>query len=277
MSTAAGGTVRARRRTHDDAPDTAADFEHLAGLPAGLEREMLIEVVVEAWLPMAHRLARRFRNRGEALQDLEQVAALGLFKAVDRYDSSRGSPFEPYAIPTIVGEMKRHFRDHTWDLHVPRRVQEVRNKVRAGIRELANIEGDRSPTIAEIAEHTELSTEDALTGMEALESFRALSLDAQLSSGHDDYSLADTLGAPEGRYAAVDARESVKPALAELPERERRILDLRFFHDMTQSRIGEELGISQMHVSRLIAHACKQVRHQVEADDTPAEPVPVAA
>ncbi|EST26282.1 hypothetical protein N566_24050 [Streptomycetaceae bacterium MP113-05] len=261
------------RRSHDDSPETTADFEHLSGLPEGPEREVLIESVVEAWLPMAHRLARRFRNRGETLEDLQQVAALGLFKAVDRYDPSRGSPFEPYAIPTIVGEMKRHFRDHTWDVHVPRRVQEARNKVRAGIRELANTEGDRSPTIAQIAEHTQLSSEDVLAGMEALESFRALSLDAPSSTGHDNYSLADTLGAPEGRYDTVDARESVKPALAELPDRERRILDLRFFHDMTQSHIGEELGISQMHVSRLISHACNKVRHQVEDD----EALPAAA
>ncbi len=263
------------RRPHDDAPDTAADFARLADLPEGPEREVLIEGLVQAWLPMAHRLARRYRNRGEALEDLEQVAALGLFKAVDRYDPDRGTPFEPYAIPTVVGEIKRHFRDHTWDIHVPRRVQELRNKVRVSIRELALTDADRSPTVAQIAEHAELSAEEVLTGMEALESFRALSLDAQLGAGDDDYSLADTLGAPEGRYDTVIARESVKPCLACLPEREQRILDLRFFHDMTQSKIGEELGISQMHVSRLLTHACKQVREQVEAD-SPAE-TPVAA
>ncbi|UGY93050.1 SigB/SigF/SigG family RNA polymerase sigma factor [Streptomyces gobiensis] len=278
MSTTVGRTERARRR-HDDAPDTTADFGRLAGLPAGPERETLLESVVEAWLPMAHRLARRFRNRGETLEDLEQVAAMGLLKAVGHYDPERGVPFEPYAIPTIVGEIKRHFRDHTWDIHVPRRVQELRNKVRTAIRELAVADLDRYPTIGEIAEHAQMSNEDVLTGMEAIDSFRALSLDAQLGrpGQDDDYSLADILGQSEGRYDAVIARESVKPALAGLPEREKRILHLRFFQDMTQSRIGEELGISQMHVSRLASHACKKVREQVEAEATEAADAPVPA
>lgn len=258
-------TDRTRRTRRHDAPDTTADFERLAELPVGPERQVLTERVVEAWLPMAHRLARRFRNRGEQLEDLEQVAALGLLKAVDRYRPDRGTPFEPYAIPTIVGEIKRHFRDHTWDVHVPRRVQEARNKVRTSIRDLAAADGDRSPTIARIADHSGLGVEDVLAGMEALDSFSALSLDAQMGHGDENYSLADTLGRNEPSYATVDARESVKPCLAALPERERRILDLRFFHDMTQSRIGEELGISQMHVSRLLKHACAQVREQTEA------------
>jgi RNA polymerase sigma-B factor len=273
MNAPADRTDRARRH---DAPDTAADFAYLSGLPEGPEREAVTERLVAAWLPMAHRLARRFRNRGETLEDLEQVAALGLFKAVDRYDPARGTHFEPYAIPTIVGEVKRHFRDHTWDLHVPRRVQEVRNKTRTAVRELSTWADDRLPTVAQIAEHAELSEEDVLTGMEAIDSFRALSLDAQTGRpGQDDYSLADTLGQAEGRYDTVDARESVKPHLADLPDRERRILHMRFFHDMTQSRIGEELGISQMHVSRLLQHACTQVREQIE--DAAAEPEPAAA
>lgn len=262
---------RTTRRLHDDAPDTAVDFERLAGLPAGPERDALVEFLAEAWLPMAHRLARRFRNRGERLEDLEQVSAMGLLKAVERFDPDRGGAFEPYAIPTIVGEVKRHFRDHSWDLQVPRRVQELRNKVRASIRELSALEGD-APTVARVGEHAGLSSEDVLAGMEALESFRALSLDAQLNAGEGDYSLADTLGLPESGYDAVIARESVKPALARLPEREKNVLNLRFFHDMTQSGIAEELGISQMHVSRLITRACKQVRSQVEDGPAPAEP-----
>lgn len=277
MSTAVGRTERTRR--HHDAPDTAADFERLVGLPAGPERETLVETVVEAWLPMAHRLARRFRNRGENLEDLEQVAAMGLFKAVDRYDPQRGTPFEPYAIPTIVGEIKRHFRDNTWDIHVPRRVQEIRNKVRTAIRELALTDLDRYPTVAQIAEHAQMSAEDVLTGMEVIDSFRALSLDAQMGrpGQGDDYSLADILGEPEGRYDTVIARESVKPALAELPEREKRILHLRFFQDMTQTKIAEEMGISQMHVSRLLSHACKLVRQQVKDEASESAEAPVLA
>ncbi|MFJ4634520.1 SigB/SigF/SigG family RNA polymerase sigma factor [Streptomyces hygroscopicus] len=273
---AVSAPARARRR-HDDAPDTAADFERLAAMPAGPDREALAEKLVEAWLPMAHRLARRYRNRGENLEDLEQVAALGLVKAVNRYDPHRGGAFEPYAIPTIVGELKRHFRDCSWDLHVPRRVQELRNKVRAAIQEIATTEGaDRSPTVAQVAQTAGLSEEDVLTGMEAIDSFRSLSLDAELADADDGYSLADTLGQPETRYETVIAREAVKPCLHRLPEREQHILYLRFFRDMTQTRIAEELGISQMHVSRLITRSCRDIRNQVEADPR-TEQVPVAA
>ncbi|MET9544322.1 SigB/SigF/SigG family RNA polymerase sigma factor [Streptomyces sp. NPDC006627] len=262
------------RTTHPrraaDTPDTQADFERLAALPAGPERQRLVEQLVEAWLPMAHRLAGKFRDRGEPLEDLEQVAALGLVKAVDRYDPAHG-PFAPYAVPTIVGEVKRYFRDHAWSVHVPRRVQELRNKVRAGIRELALTQGDRSPTVAEIAEHVQLSEEDVLTGMEAIDSFRAISLDAQLNAATSEgksAALGDLLGQAEPRYDIIVAREAVKPCLARLPERERRILHMRFFQDMTQARIGEELGISQMHVSRLLTRACRRVRAHVEQDTT---------
>ncbi|MGV2914924.1 SigB/SigF/SigG family RNA polymerase sigma factor [Streptomyces alfalfae] len=257
-------TAHARRAA--DTPDTSAAFERLAAMSAGPERQRLVETLVEAWLPMAHRLAGKFRDRGEPLEDLEQVAALGLVKAVERYDPAQG-PFVPYAMPTIVGEVKRYFRDHAWSVHVPRRVQELRNKVRSGIRELSLAGQDRYPTVAQIAEHTHLSEEDVLTGMEAIDSFRAVSLDAQLSdqgTGDESFALADVLGVDEPRYDAVIAREAVKPCLVRLPERERRILNMRFFHDMTQTRIAEELGISQMHVSRLIARACKRVRAHVE-------------
>ncbi|MFS7871862.1 SigB/SigF/SigG family RNA polymerase sigma factor [Streptomyces asiaticus] len=270
-------TSAGARRRHDDTPDTAADFERLAAMPKGPEREALAEKLVEAWLPMAHRLARRYRNRGENQEDLEQVAALGLVKAVDRYDPQRGGAFQPYAIPTIVGELKRYFRDCAWELHVPRRVQELRNRVRATIQDLAATEGtDGSPTVAQVARAAEMSEEDVLTGMEAIDSFRSLSLDAELAGADDGYSLADTLGRPETRYDTVIARESVKPCLNRLPEREQHILYLRFFHDMTQAGIAEELGISQMHVSRLISRSCARIRNQVEAEP-PSDRIPVHA
>ncbi|MGH3433691.1 MAG: SigB/SigF/SigG family RNA polymerase sigma factor, partial [Thermocrispum sp.] len=256
----------ATRRRHDDTPDTAADFARLAAMPDGPERAALSEELVAAWLPMAHRLARRYRNRGESLEDLEQVAALGLVKAVDRYDPARAIPFPPFAIPTIVGEIKRHFRDNTWDLHVPRRVQELRAKVRASIRDIVLTPDGESPTTAQIAVHAGLTEEEVLTGLGAAGGFRSLSLDAPSGAGTEDFSLADTLGQPESRYDTVIARESVKPCLHRLPERERYILYLRFFHDMTQSRISEELGISQMHVSRLLSNSFRQVRTQVEHD-----------
>lgn len=266
MTPLSAAPARTRRR-HDDAPDTAADFERLAAASEGPERELLAEELVAAWLPMAHRLAGRYRNRGENLDDLKQVAAVGLVKAVDRYDPQRGGPFEPFAIPTIVGELRRYFRDCGWDLHVPRRVQELRNKVRATLQELATTEGaDRSPTVAQIAEAAGMDEEDVLTGMEAMDSFRSLSLDVELAGADDGYSLADTLGRSEPRYETVVVREAVKPCLRRLPERERHILYLRFFRDMTQADIGEELGISQMHVSRLISRSCRTIREQVDAE-----------
>ncbi|AXK36654.1 SigB/SigF/SigG family RNA polymerase sigma factor [Streptomyces armeniacus] len=254
------------RHPHDDAPDTAADFQRIAALPDGPERDALRQQVVREWIPMAHRLAGRYRNRGEALEDLQQVAALGLVKAVARYDPARGTAFESYAVPTIIGEIKRHFRDHMWDVHVPRRVQHLRNQVRASHRELSLTLGGRSPSVAQLAEHSGLSQEDVLLGMEALESYSTLSLDAELPSADDGYSLQDTLTSPEPGFDLVLYREAVKPQLRCLPERERRILYLRFFCEMTQSRIAEQLGISQMHVSRLINQTCDRIHRRVEAE-----------
>ncbi|MFJ9025157.1 RNA polymerase sigma factor SigF [Streptomyces sp. NPDC102259] len=255
-----------KRRPHDDAPDTADAFRRLATLPPGPQRDTLRSQIVEAWLPMADRLAGRFRSRGEAFDDLRQVAALGLVKAVDRYDPELGNAFESYAVPTVTGEIKRHFRDHMWTLHVPRRVQELRNRVRFAGQELAQTVSGRRPTVAEIAERAQLSEEDVRTGMEALESFTALSLDAELPGSQDGYSLSDVLGAADPALGTVVDREAVRDRLAALPERERAILYMRFFEDMTQSRIAERLGISQMHVSRLINRCCNRLREQVLND-----------
>ncbi|MFF3160636.1 SigB/SigF/SigG family RNA polymerase sigma factor [Streptomyces sp. NPDC003273] len=259
---AAAATPASGRRTHDDAPDTAALFARLAELEEGPERDAVRDELVTAWLPMAHRIAGRFRDRGEAVEDLRQVAALGLVKAIDRFDPSRGA-FESYAVPTITGEVKRHFRDRMWALRVPRRVQELRNRVRVARRELTQNPGTPEPTSADIAAHTGLTEEEVAAGMEALESFSTLSLDAELSSGDDGYSLADTLGAADGAFDVVVDREAAKEGLRRLPERERAILYMRFFEDMTQSRIADRLGISQMHVSRLISRSCARVRDEV--------------
>jgi RNA polymerase sigma-B factor len=250
------------RRRHDDAPDTASDFARLAALEDGPERDALRDELVAAWLPMAHRIAGRFRDRGESLEDLRQVAALGLVKAIDRFDPDRGA-FESYAVPTITGEVKRHFRDRMWALRVPRRVQELRNKVRVARRELTQSPGSPEPSVTDIAAHTGLTKEEVSAGMEALESFSTLSLDAELSADDDGYSLADTLGAADSSYDVVVDRESAKEGLRRLPERERAILYMRFFEDMTQSCIADRLGISQMHVSRLISRSCARVRDEV--------------
>jgi RNA polymerase sigma-B factor len=258
--------VSAKHHPHDDAPDTMEAFRRLASLPPGRPRDTLREQIVEAWLPMADRLAGRFRNRGESLEDLRQVAALGLVKAVDRYDPELGNAFESYAVPTVTGEIKRHFRDHMWTLHVPRRVQDLRNRVRFAAQELSGTISGRRPTVAEIAEHARMSEEDVRAGLEALESFTALSLDAQVSGSDDGYSLSDALGSADPALDVVIDREAVKPRLRALPERERTILYMRFFGDMTQSRIADELGISQMHVSRLISRCCHRLRDQVMRD-----------
>ncbi|WP_181764699.1 SigB/SigF/SigG family RNA polymerase sigma factor [Streptomyces albidus (ex Kaewkla and Franco 2022)] len=265
MTTERTATKRARH-PHDDAPDTAADFRRIVSLPEGPEKEELRQEVVRAWMPMAERLAQRFRNRGEALEDLQQVASLGLVKAVTRYDPDRGSAFESFAVPTIVGEIKRHFRDHMWGVHVPRRVQELRNRVRISRRELSLSMSGRSPSVAEVAEHARMTEEDVLVGMEALESYSTLSLDAELPGADDGYSLADTMGRKEPGFDNVIYRESVKPRLRRLPERERHILYLRFFCDMTQSKIADQLGISQMHVSRLISRTCDRIHQEVDAE-----------
>lgn len=256
------------RHPHHDAPETAGDFERLARLGPGPEADELRERLVAAWLPMAHRLARKFRNRGESLEDLEQVAALGLFKAVGRYDPAAGSAFESFAIPTITGELKRHFRDHTWDVHVPRRVQELRNRVRTAIATLSSSLG-RSPTVAQLAEECGLCEEDVQLGMEALGSYRSLSLDAPIGDGDDGYALLDCVGSTDPGFDLVLSREAVKPHLHSLPERERQILYLRFFSGWTQSRIAAHLGLSQMHVSRLISGTCERLRRDVESDRQP--------
>ncbi|MEU1079051.1 SigB/SigF/SigG family RNA polymerase sigma factor [Streptomyces sp. NPDC005908] len=257
-----GTTAATTRRRHDDAPDTTTLFSRLASLQDGPERDAVRDELVTAWLPMAHRIAGRFRDRGESIEDLRQVAALGLVKAIDRFDPDRGA-FESYAVPTITGEVKRHFRDRMWALRVPRRVQELRNKVRVARRELTQNPGSPEPSVADIAAHTGLTEEEVSAGMEALESFSTLSLDAELSSDDDGYSLADTLGTSDGSYDVVVDRESAKEGLRRLPERERAILYMRFFEDMTQSRIADRLGISQMHVSRLISRSCARVRADV--------------
>ncbi|MET8099659.1 RNA polymerase sigma factor SigF [Streptomyces sp. NPDC005236] len=259
-------TAATQRRRHDDAPDTDAAFSHLAGLSDGPERQALREEIVEAWMPMAERIAGKYRGRGESVEDLTQVAALGLVKSVDRYDPSRGNAFESYAVPTIVGEIKRHFRDHMWAVHVPRRVQEARNRVRGAVKDLAPTNSDRQPGVAEIAEYAQLSEDDVRAGLGALDSFATLSLDARLTDGDDGYSLADALGEADAGFDLVVDREALKPALARLPEREQAILYLRFFRDMTQSCIAEQLGVSQMHVSRLLSSCCASLREEILAD-----------
>jgi len=220
--------------------------------------------LVTAHMGLAEYLARRFTNRGEPLDDLVQVASLGLLKAVDRFDPERGLEFSTYATPTIVGELKRHFRDKGWAVRVPRRVQELHLRLGSVISVLSQELG-RSPTIGEIAHAAGVSEEEVLEAIEAGHAYRFTSLDAP-SGTEDEPSLAAELGAEDQGLIDSEHRVALSPLIARFPARERMILHLRFFEGMTQSEIAGRLGISQMHVSRLLARALTQLRSQAEED-----------
>jgi RNA polymerase sigma-B factor len=225
----------------------------------------LRDELITAHMGLAEYLARRFTNRGEPLDDLVQVAALGLLKAVDRFDPERGLEFSTYATPTIVGELKRHFRDKGWAVRVPRRVQELHLRL-ASVVGLLSQELGRSPTIGEIAQAAAVSEEEVLEAIEAGHAYRFTSLDAP-SGNDDEVSLSAELGAEDQGLIDSEHRVTLSPLIAQFPPRERMILHLRFFEGMTQSEIAGRLGISQMHVSRLLARALAQLRSQAE-DDT---------
>ncbi|WP_327668012.1 MULTISPECIES: SigB/SigF/SigG family RNA polymerase sigma factor [unclassified Streptomyces] len=251
------------RHSHHDAPDTAEIFTRFAACAPGREHDLLRSELVEAWLPMAHRIASRFRGRGENLDDLKQVAALGLLKSVQRFDPTRGA-FESYAVPTITGEVRRYFRDHAWDVRVPRPIQDLRNKVRAACRELAQQpgHGGGEPSVGEMAAQAGLSPDQVRTGLAAMESYSALSLDADNTRAGNGVSITDTLGVPEPGYDLIADREAAKEGLRDLPERERTILFLYFFEGMSQTSIAAQVGVSQMQISRLITKSCGEVRNR---------------
>ena len=236
-------------------------FIELQGAPEGdPRRQRARDSLVEQHLPLVEHLARRFRNRGEPYDDLVQVATIGLIKSVDRFDLGRGVEFSTYATPTIVGEIKRHFRDKGWAVRVPRRLQELRLSLASATSELSQKQG-RSPTVSELAAHMKITDEEVLEGLESANAYSTLSLDAGDSgSGDEPMPVADTLGTEDEGLEGVEYRESLKPMLEQLPPREKKILMLRFFKNMTQSEIAEEIGISQMHVSRLLARTLAQLR-----------------
>src|SRR5262245_20960289 len=239
-------------------------FEQLCALPPGdTQRLQIRSELVELHLPLVEYLARRFRNRGEWLDDLTQVATI---KSIDRFDLERGVEFSTYATPTIVGEIKRHFRDKGWAVRVPRRLQELKLALTKAISDLAQREG-RAPTVAEIAAHLQMSEEEVLEGLESANAYSTVSLDAPDSGDDDAPAVAESLGMLDEALEGVEYRESLKPLLEQLPSREKRILLLRFFGNMTQSQIASELGISQMHVSRLLARTLAQLREGLTADE----------
>lgn len=253
---------------HDphDRSGARAMFIELRELPDGSsEKADLRNRLVRMHLPLVEHLARRFRNRGEPLDDLTQVATIGLIKSVDRFDPERGVEFSTYATPTVVGEIKRHFRDKGWAVRVPRRLQELRLSLTTATAELSQQHG-RSPTVHELAERLGISEEEVLEGLESANAYSTLSLDVP-DTDDESPAVADTLGSEDEALEGVEYRESLKPLLEDLPPREKRILLLRFFGNMTQSQIAQEVGISQMHVSRLLARTLAQLRERLLVEE----------
>jgi RNA polymerase sigma-B factor len=260
------GQTGGARHDPQDRGGARALFIELRTLPEGSpEYAELRNRLVRMHLPLVEHLARRFRNRGEPLDDLTQVATIGLIKSVDRFDPDRGVEFSTYATPTVVGEIKRHFRDKGWAVRVPRRLQELRLALTTATAELSQQHG-RSPTVHELAEKLAISEEEVLEGLESANAYSTLSLDVP-DTDDESPAVADTLGAEDEALEGVEYRESLKPLLEDLPPREKRILLLRFFGNMTQSQIAQEVGISQMHVSRLLARTLAQLREKLLVEE----------
>ncbi|MCL2393702.1 MAG: SigB/SigF/SigG family RNA polymerase sigma factor [Acidimicrobiaceae bacterium] len=240
---------------------------------AATRDQALRDELVAAHLGLAEYLARRFANRGESLDDLVQVASYGLLKAVDRFDPDRGVEFSTYATHTIVGEIKRHFRDRAWAVRAPRRMQELYLRLGKVVGTLGQELG-RSPTIAELANDLAVSEEEVLEALEAGAAYRFSSLDAPSANDDDTQNLATRLGEEDPRFADADDRATLFPLLAQLPPREQKIIHLRFFEGLTQSEIATSLGISQMHVSRLLARSVAELRALARAgsDEDPGRP-----
>ena len=232
------------------------------------------ECLVERYLPLARKLAARYRGQaGEPFDDLLQVASLGLLKAIDRFDPDRGTAFSSFAVPTILGELKRYFRETGWSAHVPRAAQELALKVKEAEQAVSTHLG-RSPTAAELAQYMEATVEQVMDGLEAAAAHHTASLEAP----HDELdgesrSLADLLGDDDPRFEHIDASLTIASAAKGLSEREQHVLELRFYGELTQSEIAKRIGVSQMQVSRLVRGAVGRLRELAEPEDDAANPV----
>jgi RNA polymerase sigma-B factor len=227
---------------------------------------VLRDRLVEMHLGLAEYLARRFDRRGEPLDDLVQVASLALIKAIERFDPGRGLEFSTFAVPTIVGELKRHFRDKGWALRVPRRLQELHLRLASAVADLTHELG-RSPSIPELADRLQATTDEVIEAIEAGRAYRSSSLDAPVAGDDATRTASATIGEADDGIAGIDERSQLTSLLRELPERERTILVLRFYDGLTQSEIAERMGISQMHVSRLLSRTLAQLRQQAADED----------
>ncbi|MDT5076875.1 MAG: polymerase sigma-B factor [Mycobacterium sp.] len=221
------------------------------------------EAIFNRCLPLADRIARHYGGRGEDIEDLTQVARLGLVKAVNRFDPSKGSHFVAFAVPTMMGEVRRHFRDHGWSMHVPRRLKDRHGHITKATTELTQTLG-RAPTAGQLADALDMSREDIVDSMLAAEAYRVHSIDAPVSSGDSaPRMVSDTVGDVDFGFDRITDQETVRPLLGALPERERTVLYLRFFESMTQSQIAEHIGVSQMHVSRILEKTLRELRDQL--------------
>lgn len=217
--------------------------------------------IVERCLPLADHIARRFNGRGESRDDLVQVARVGLVNAVIRYDVDTGSDFVSFAVPTIMGEVRRHFRDNSWSVKVPRRLKELHLRLGAATADLSQRLG-RAPTASELAAELEMDRQEVVEGLVAGSCYNTLSIDSG-GGGEDAPAILDTLGDLDLRLGRIENREALRPLLAALPERERTVVLLRFFESLTQTQIADRVGISQMHVSRLLARSLARLRDQL--------------
>jgi RNA polymerase sigma-B factor len=248
-------SARAGTRGRPDEAEVAALF---ARMPDPAVRDE----IATRFVPFAEYLARRFSGRGESIEDLTQVAMIGLLNAVDRFDPSREVQFSTYAAATIVGELKRHFRDKGWALRVPRRLQELAVRVNRALPELTQSLG-RSPTIPELSEHLGVGTDEIADAMDAVQAYSTSSLDTP--AGEEGQAPIDSLGEDDPSIALLDEWSSLAPAVAELSPRDRRVLYLRFFRGLTQSEIAEDVGVSQMHVSRILTQVLEKLRRAASA------------
>ncbi|HNM84877.1 MAG: RNA polymerase sigma factor SigF [Mycobacterium sp.] len=251
-------------RSTSEYADVPEMFRELADLTEGtapFQRQR--DRIVERCLPLADHIARRFDGRGEPRDDLVQVARVGLVNAVIRFDVDAGSDFVSFAVPTIMGEVRRHFRDNSWSVKVPRRLKELHLRLGTATAELSQRLG-RAPTASELAEELEMDRDEVVEGLVAGSSYNTLSIDS--GSGGDDEApaIADTLGDVDLALDQIENREALRPLLESLSERERTVLVLRFFENMTQTQIAERVGVSQMHVSRLLARALARLRDQLQ-------------
>ncbi len=259
-------TIEMERPTRDvdEYADVMDMFTAIQGtVPESPEVARQRELIFNRCLALADRIARHYGGRGEDIEDLTQVARLGLVKAVNRFDPEKGSHFVAFAVPTMMGEVRRHFRDHGWSMHVPRRLKDRHGHISRATMELTQTLG-RAPTASQLADLLDMTREDIVESMMAAEAYRVHSIDAPISSGESaPRMVSDTVGDIDTEFDRITDQETVRPLLAALPERERTVLYLRFFASMTQSQIAEKIGVSQMHVSRILERTLRELRDQL--------------